>query len=84
MCVRFSEGDDRPFADHLSAAAPGTPIITFPNLGGNAIMVVPTQLVPVAAYPHLAAFLRQAPAEQSSALWATLGATLEREIAGRV
>jgi hypothetical protein len=41
----------------------------FPNLGGDAIMVVPCPFTSPSAYGHLAAFVRQAPEAQWHALW---------------
>lgn len=51
------------------ASQPIGDVITFPNLGGDAILVVPRPVGPVAAYPHLAVFLRNAPRTQVQSLW---------------
>lgn len=55
-------------------------VVTFPNLRGDAVMVVPTPLGEVEAYPHLAAFVRFAPPEQQQTLWQVVGKTLEDRI----
>ena len=47
----------------------GLDIVTFPNLGGDALLIVPTQLGPIDAYPHFATFLRNAPRDQVRSLW---------------
>ena len=47
----------------------GSDVISFPNLGGDALLIVPAQLGPIDAYPHLAAFLRNAPGKQITSLW---------------
>lgn len=56
------------FAEHFKGAADDG-IVTFPNLGGDAIMVVPCEIAAPSAYAHLAAFVRGAPAPQRHALW---------------
>jgi len=60
--------DPQPFEDQF-ARHPDAEIITFPNLGGDALLVVPTPVAQNEAYPHLAAFLRGAPKRQIQALW---------------
>ena len=57
-----------PFAAHF-ANHPDEDIIVFPNLGGDAILVVPAPRGPLDAYPHLAAFLRKADKHQVRSLW---------------
>lgn len=48
-------------------------IVTFPNLGGEAVLLAPRPAGPLSAYGHLAAFVRHAPAEQRDALWQAVG-----------
>lgn len=55
--------DPSPFAEKFRSAG-ASEVATFPNLGGDAVLVVPTPLADPVAYPHLAAFLREAPASQ--------------------
>jgi hypothetical protein len=65
------------FAEHLeSDAAEGAEVCTFTNLGGDAVLVVPRAAADRAAYGHLAAFVRAAPARQIDALWQAVGAAL--------
>jgi len=71
--------DPRPLREHLGAEA----IATFPNLGGDAILVAPARRGPEAAYPHLAAFLRRGPAAQRRAMWAAVGAALDARLGRR-
>ncbi|PWQ96791.1 DUF6940 family protein [Leucothrix arctica] len=52
-------------------------IVTFANLGGDATLIVPSPRTDANAYGHLAAFLRQAPAEQHDAFWKVLGGTVK-------
>ncbi len=46
---------------------------TFPNLGGDAELVVPRPVGRPEAYPHLARFVRDGPAEQVDAVFVALG-----------
>lgn len=56
----------------------------FPNLRGDAVLVVPKDLSAPTAYGHLAAFLRGGPAAQVELLWKTLGvAIFEWQFDGR-
>jgi hypothetical protein len=58
------------FADRFSEREP---VVTFPNLGGDAVLVVPCPLAADDAYGHLAAFVRLAPEAQRDALWRSVG-----------
>jgi hypothetical protein len=48
-------------------------VLTFSNLGGDAIMVVPRPIGPDSAYGHIGAFVRSAPEPQRDALWKAVG-----------
>lgn len=62
------------FAEHLG---PGpTCVRTFANLAGDTQLVAPLRLADDAAYGHLAAFVRAAPAAQVDELWQQVGAAL--------
>lgn len=70
--------DAATFSSHFGA---GDGVVTFPNLGGDALLVVPEPADDAGpdAYPHLAVFLRRGPARQVRALWrATAEAVLDR------
>lgn len=60
--------DPAPFASQF-ADDTDADVITFPNLLGDAILIVPRPIGPPEAYPHLAAFLRLAPDSQIESLW---------------
>ena len=60
--------DPEPFTDQF-VRHPDAEVITFSNLGGDALLIVPTPITAHEAYPHLAAFLRGAPKRQIEALW---------------
>jgi hypothetical protein len=67
------------FAEHFSGASK-TGVVEFPNLGNDAIMVVPYPSGPLSAYGHLGAFVREAPDPQIHALWALVGAAMQRRL----
>src|SRR5262245_14374376 len=60
------------FAEHFRGAT--ATVIDFPNLGGDAIMVVPRPLADVEVYVHLAAFVRGARGTQQKGLWEVVAA----------
>jgi hypothetical protein len=70
--------DPDAFAEHFRPDGPG--VVVFPNLGGDAIMVVPCPLAAASAYGHLAAFVRLAPEAQRHALWQAIGEAMTRRI----
>lgn len=66
------------FAEHFAQSQ--EEIVTFPNLGGDAIMVVPRPLAESSAYGHLAAFVRLAPDNQKHKLWQAVSAAMMQRI----
>jgi len=70
------------FAGHFKGA-PDDGIVAFPNLGGDAIMVVPCERAAPSAYAHLAAFVRGAPAPQRHALWQRVAQTMLGRLSGQ-
>lgn len=48
-------------------------VAVFPNLGNDAIMVVPCSIARDSAYGHIAAFLRNAPEQHRHSLWKAVG-----------
>ncbi len=70
--------DASAFADRFARS--DADVAVFPNLGGDAILVVPCPRGPHDAYAHLASFVRRAPTAQVDALLCELG----RAVAGRV
>ncbi|HJZ56511.1 MAG TPA: hypothetical protein VKE74_16215, partial [Gemmataceae bacterium] len=73
--------DTEAFAEHFGRGVGG--VAVFPNLGGDAILVVPCPLAPASAYGHLAAFVRLAPESQQHALWRSVGEAMARRIGDR-
>ena len=70
--------DPHAFARHCRGAPDG--IATFCNLGRDARLVAPCPEAPLAAYPHIAAFARNAPERQQHALWSAVGSEVERQL----
>jgi hypothetical protein len=63
--------DRAPFADRFDAAR-GEDVLAFPNLAGDAVLVVPCPVTRADAYAHLASFVRRAPPPQIDHLWQKL------------
>ena len=76
------EPDPDAFADPFRSHLADRPVAAFPNLGKDAILVVPRPLpgVPHETYVHLAAFVRGAPAAQVHELWRAVGAAMETRL----
>ena len=70
------------FAEHFSAVAPGG-VVEFPNIGKDAIMVVPCPSDPLSAYGHLGTYIRQAPKPQQHSLWELVGAAMQRRLSAK-
>jgi len=68
------------FAAYFANQTEEDSVLAFPNLGNDAVLVVPRQLGREDAYGHLAAFLRQAPGIQTHALWRQVGLEMQRRL----
>lgn len=75
--------DTRAYADHFTTDDSNRGIVVFPNLGKDALLVVPSPRGPDSVYAHLAAFTGGAPDSQRHAFWRTVGQTVEREVSNR-
>jgi hypothetical protein len=78
-------GLDRPpdaqaFAAQFYWAGENQRAIAFPNLGNDAVLVVPCPSGPTSAYVHLATFVRQAPEAQVHELWRVVGEAMETRL----
>ena len=74
--------DPAPFASQFDDQPQGD-VITFPNLGGDALLIVPRPIVAIEAYPHLGAFLRLAPAAQIRSLWQQTARTVRDNLTAK-
>jgi hypothetical protein len=70
--------DPEAFAEHFTRAEGG--VVSFANLGGDAILVVPCPVAEPSVYGHLAAFVRLAPEWQRQALWQSVGEAMARRV----
>jgi hypothetical protein len=77
-----SHPDAAAFAEHFSGVAEKE-VVEFPNLGKDAIMVVPCPRGPLSAYGHLATFVRHAPEQQRHALWQLVGEVAQRRLSAK-
>jgi len=75
--------DPDAFAEHFRTPAGKRGVVEFPNLGRDAVLVVPCPAGPPSAYGHLAAFVRQAPEAQRHALWQLVGEAMRRRLDDR-
>ena len=67
--------DREAFADLFTTMEPGT-VGEFPNLGGDALMIVPSPVDEDSSYSHLGAFLRSAPYAQLHSFWQMVGSAV--------
>ncbi len=81
MLARFPP-ERAPFASYFDRA-PDKDVVVFPNLGGDAVMVVPCPRGPDEYYAHLAAFLRGASKQQIRSLWRRTAEEMLRSIGER-
>jgi len=72
--------DPLAFADQLRAAGIASSILTFANLGKDAILVVPRPAGQSPAFAHMAAFIRTAPEAQKHGLWCAIGAAMQSRL----
>jgi hypothetical protein len=72
--------DDKSYADYFAGDGSEGGVISFANLSGDAVLVVPTPRTDVSAYGHLAAFLRLAPDKQKIAFWRVVGETVNSRL----
>ena len=68
------------FRQYFVSTPPDREVITFLNLGKDALLIVPCPLVESTAYPHLASFARKAPQSQQHKLWQTAGTTIKQRL----
>ena len=73
--------DPQAFAEQFRSALPKQQVVSFPNLGGDAQLVVPCPAAAShAAYVHLASFVRQSPEAQVHELWRVVAATMQARL----
>ena len=73
--------NSRPFAVRLRATTDS--VLTFPNLGGDAVLVAPRPIDSAGDYAHLGAFLRNAPVSQQEMLLMKLAEAVLAQVGER-
>jgi hypothetical protein len=68
------------FAEQFSSKSARENVVSFANLGKDAILVVPLPVQPTSAYGHIASFVRSAPRDQADALWRAVGEAMRARI----
>ena len=68
------EPDPSDFQQHFDSAT--SEVVTFPNLGNDALLIVPCPITDILASTHLANFVREAPTSQQHLLWQTVGRSI--------
>lgn len=71
--------DSSPFESTFAAAGKER-VVSFDNLGGDALLVAPCPIPASAIYGHLASFVRDAPASQIDEFWRCVACTFERTV----
>jgi len=74
--------DPAPFAEHFRKMGPGG-VVAFPNLGRDAILIVPCPDDLLSDYGHLASYLRNSPQPQQHLLWKSVGAAMQRRLGSK-
>jgi len=74
--------DRAAFAEHFGPVS-GPSVVSFANLGGDAVLVVPCPRGPDSMYGHLAAFVRDAPLEQKHLLWRRVAEAMQARLSDR-
>lgn len=74
--------DLRTYEEYFDEDAGDHGVVAFPNIGNDALLVVPSPLTPGVDYSNLAAFFANAPEEQQHGLWRMLGNCAKERITG--
>ncbi len=72
--------DHNTFSQYFDMKAGDNGVVVFDNLGKDALLVVPSPVLPEADYSDLAAFLKNAPDRQQHALWRMLGTCVKQRL----
>ena len=72
--------DDKTFKTYFTTEDKDHGIAEFPNINGDATLIVPSPRTDINAYGHLAAFIRNAPKLQTDALWQAIAKTVTNQL----
>jgi len=74
-------GEPNAFAEHFAQVKDKSQqVVSFSNLGRNALLVVPTPVADPEAYPQLAAFVRMAPVPQQHEFWQLVATQMKQRL----
>jgi uncharacterized protein DUF6940 len=65
------------FAEYFGSTSVRDHVVSFANLGKDAVLVVPLPMKSAPDYGHIASFVRTAPGEQADALWRAVGGAMQ-------
>ena len=72
------EPDPSDFEEYFQSAE--SEVVTFPNLGKDALLIVPCPVTNIPNSTYLADFVREAPISQQHLLWKTVGSSLQHKL----
>ena len=78
FCARTT--DDKTYDGYFTTDDNDLGIVAFPNIRGDATLVVPSPRTDNTAYGHLAAFIRNAPKPQINAFWRVIAETVTNQL----
>ena len=82
--LRDVRADPLTFASYFESSDVDDDIVTFWNLGKDALLVVPCPVGKDSAYAHLAEFTRNAPMVQQHAFWKHVGKAVRERLSERL
>jgi len=68
------------FSEYFRDHQEGDGVVIFPNLGKDAVLIVPTPIEKTNVYAHMASFLRGASKAQVHAMWKAVGEAMKKTI----
>ena len=71
------------FASYFSADPVADPVVDFPNLGGDAHLIVPCPQAAADQFAHLAIFCRSASLKQQHQFWQRVGTAVQDQVGER-
>jgi len=78
-----NSANPNPFREFFQEPGKNEGVVVFPNLGKDAVLIVPMPECDVDTYAHMAPFLRNADDDQIQALWMAVGEAVCKHISSR-
>ena len=73
--------DYKTYRSYFTTEEANNGVVTFNNIGGDAVLIVSSPRTDYDAYGHFASFLRHAPESQTHSLWLTIGRVVAEQMA---